>query len=71
MRASWLGQLQAEPHFPLSFQKSGPVQKGPRYVELVLVADNQEVKWGQLWVPVGFLFTLCSEELKATLETSL
>uniref|UniRef100_H0Z2X8 ADAM metallopeptidase domain 8 n=1 Tax=Taeniopygia guttata TaxID=59729 RepID=H0Z2X8_TAEGU len=36
--------LQAEPHFPLPFQKSGPVQKGPRYVELVLVADNQEFR---------------------------
>ncbi|KFO58815.1 Disintegrin and metalloproteinase domain-containing protein 8, partial [Corvus brachyrhynchos] len=35
---------EAEPHFALPFQKSGPIQKGPRYVELVLVADNQEVK---------------------------
>uniref|UniRef100_A0A8C3QZ28 ADAM metallopeptidase domain 8 n=1 Tax=Cyanoderma ruficeps TaxID=181631 RepID=A0A8C3QZ28_9PASS len=48
MGAAWLGKLRAEPHFPLAFQKSGPIQKGPRYVELVLVADNQEVKWGQL-----------------------
>lgn len=52
--AAWLGKLQAELHFPLPFQKSGPIQKGPRYVELVLVADNQEVKWGEM-VPVGLL----------------
>uniref|UniRef100_A0A8C3MV72 Uncharacterized protein n=1 Tax=Geospiza parvula TaxID=87175 RepID=A0A8C3MV72_GEOPR len=43
----WPGKLEAEAPFPLPFQKSGPVQKGPRYVELVLVADNQEVKWGE------------------------
>uniref|UniRef100_A0A8C3XXU8 ADAM metallopeptidase domain 8 n=1 Tax=Catharus ustulatus TaxID=91951 RepID=A0A8C3XXU8_CATUS len=42
--AARLGKLQAEPHFPLPFQKSGPIQKGPRYVELVLVADNQEFR---------------------------
>lgn len=47
MGAAWLGELPAEPPFLFPFQKSGPVQKGPRYVELVLVADNQEVKWGQ------------------------
>ncbi|NWV47796.1 ADAM8 protein, partial [Daphoenositta chrysoptera] len=37
-----------EPKIPAAMKlyrwKSGPVQKGPRYVELVLVADNQEVK---------------------------
>uniref|UniRef100_A0A8C5TZR4 ADAM metallopeptidase domain 8 n=1 Tax=Malurus cyaneus samueli TaxID=2593467 RepID=A0A8C5TZR4_9PASS len=46
--AAWLGKLRAEPCFPLAFQKSGPIHKGPRYVELVLVADNQEVKWAEL-----------------------
>uniref|UniRef100_A0A8B9GB69 ADAM metallopeptidase domain 8 n=1 Tax=Amazona collaria TaxID=241587 RepID=A0A8B9GB69_9PSIT len=30
-------------HFPLPFQKSTPLHKGPRYVELVLVVDNEEV----------------------------
>ncbi|NXO99502.1 ADAM8 protein, partial [Certhia brachydactyla] len=37
-----------EPKIPAAMKlyrwKSGPIQKGPRYVELVLVADNQEVK---------------------------
>uniref|UniRef100_A0A8C0VI12 ADAM metallopeptidase domain 8 n=1 Tax=Cyanistes caeruleus TaxID=156563 RepID=A0A8C0VI12_CYACU len=54
---------QAATLFALPFQRSGPIQKGPRYVELVLVADNQEVKWGQL-VPVGLLSLPASEELK-------
>uniref|UniRef100_A0A8C0VEI0 ADAM metallopeptidase domain 8 n=1 Tax=Cyanistes caeruleus TaxID=156563 RepID=A0A8C0VEI0_CYACU len=43
---------QAATLFALPFQRSGPIQKGPRYVELVLVADNQEVKWGQLALSV-------------------
>ncbi|KFW83581.1 Disintegrin and metalloproteinase domain-containing protein 8, partial [Manacus vitellinus] len=29
---------------PLPLQKSGPTHKGPRYVELVLVADNEEFR---------------------------
>ncbi|NXB93787.1 ADAM8 protein, partial [Vidua chalybeata] len=37
-----------EPKIPAAMKlyrwKSGPVQKGPRYVELVLVADNQEFR---------------------------
>ncbi|KFP87444.1 Disintegrin and metalloproteinase domain-containing protein 8, partial [Acanthisitta chloris] len=41
---AWLGKPQAEPHFPLPFQKSAPLHKGPRYVELVLVADNEEFR---------------------------
>uniref|UniRef100_A0A8B9GHS6 ADAM metallopeptidase domain 8 n=1 Tax=Amazona collaria TaxID=241587 RepID=A0A8B9GHS6_9PSIT len=31
-------------HFPLPFQKSTPLHKGPRYVELVLVVDNEEFR---------------------------
>ncbi|NWS32309.1 ADAM8 protein, partial [Polioptila caerulea] len=41
-------QYDREPKIPAAMKlyrwKSGPIQKGPRYVELVLVADNQEVK---------------------------
>ncbi|XP_041878017.1 disintegrin and metalloproteinase domain-containing protein 8 [Corvus kubaryi] len=37
-----------EPKIPAAMKlyrwKSGPIQKGPRYVELVLVADNQEFR---------------------------
>lgn len=31
-------------HFCLPFQKSAQLRKGPRYVELVLVVDNEEVR---------------------------
>ncbi|NXV64500.1 ADAM8 protein, partial [Molothrus ater] len=41
-------QYDREPKIPAAMKlyrwKSGPVQKGPRYVELVLVADNQEFR---------------------------
>ncbi|KAM3666141.1 disintegrin and metalloproteinase domain-containing protein 8 [Ammospiza maritima maritima] len=41
-------QYDREPQIPAAMKlyrwKSGPVQKGPRYVELVLVADNQEFR---------------------------
>ncbi|NXG00165.1 ADAM8 protein, partial [Sakesphorus luctuosus] len=41
-------QYDREPKIPAAMKlyrwKSGPIHKGPRYVELVLVADNEEVR---------------------------
>lgn len=39
-------------HFCLPFQKSAQLRKGPRYVELVLVVDNEEVREGEFMLSV-------------------